>query len=165
MYLIIHHWNLKLKFTFHIVSKDPIAAGTNHTEFIIDMSEGLWTNWGVKKRPKMHPVEPDKPSSAVASVRCSSANQCWLIFVGTHAIKGQAIPVSACPIKANWNLVSVVKSSERGGNELRKHSKPPKIKTYIRLFSERIWLRRYISNIHRWLKITRCFLFTNITNI
>ena len=31
-------------FTFHIVSREPIAAGTNHTEFMMVISDGLWTN-------------------------------------------------------------------------------------------------------------------------
>ena len=92
--------------TFHIVSSDPSAAGTNHTEFMMVISDGLWTNCGVKNRPNIHPVEPDKPKSAVANVLCSSANQCWLILVGTHAIKGHATPVNACPINANWYRVS-----------------------------------------------------------
>ena len=111
----------------------------------------------------MHPVEPDKPRRAVAIVRCSSANQCWLILVGTQAINGHATPVSACPIKANWYLVSAVKSLESGGKELRKQSKPPERKreyflAVLLVSNTKIKLWNYIRiHIHNYN--VACYLF------
>ena len=67
------------------------------------------------------------PNRIVARALCSSLNQCWLILVGTHEIKGQAIPVKAWPTKAKLNLESDERPSLKWGRVLRQQRSPPGI--------------------------------------
>ena len=67
------------------------------------------------------------PNRIVARALCSSLNQCWLILVGTHEIKGQAIPVKAWPTKAKLNMDSDERPSLKWGRVLRQQRSPPGI--------------------------------------
>ena len=72
-----------------------MPAGMNQTMFIKGTSSGFLTIKGVQNCPMTIPMGLLIPRRIVARALCSSLNQCWLIFVGTHEMNGQAMPVKA----------------------------------------------------------------------
>ena len=67
-----------------MVRRDPTAAGTNQTVFMIQIRLGSsYTSNGVTPWPRMQPTDPAMPNRVVAIVLCSSAN----LFRGIKCFK------------------------------------------------------------------------------